>query len=1213
MKRILSCLTVLALLFTLIVPCFAAGENSSVIYIKTAKDLMELSEKCTLDTWSQSKTVLLENDIDLADEDYKSIPVFSGTFDGQGHTVKNLKIDYSGSDLGLFRHIGSGGQVKNLSVTGSVSPDGIKENIGGIAGHNSGSIIFCTFTGNVDGESKVGGITGLNDSTGIITDCTFSGSVTGKTKVGGIAGENDGNIFSSSNSADVNTIPVEFSASTVIGSVLDTKSVSDMNEISDTVKDIGGIAGYSSGSIRKCTNSGTVGYIHIGYNVGGIAGRQSGNIKDSTNSGTVYGRRNTGGIAGEMEPYTSWVVSNDSLDELRTELDTLQDMTNNLLDDVKSQSSTLSDQFDDSITQLNAAEESLDSLITSTTDFVNGNVDSINEVSVRISDFISGTEKVTDEIAVFCDDLEKAVGEISDFSDELKLAVDDGIKPSLDCLSDAGAILSDGMREMESALEEVSDGFAALERSLGDTDAMYRAMQDLAASFEDLSYAVSATGDDVSSLIDKLYDDGTYYYDSFLNSLNSSLSDLNYYLNNLSSAVYDIAEAIAEALATGDFSILQAALEDFADNIRNSADSLYDVIHSFIYLTEGMRSMLDDLKVGIPPISNDLDSLSNALADVSSSIGSVIGEVDVRALGEALDDFSIAMDTMAGAFGSVSEATDRMNDGKEYADIALDHISTAFGAMSKASDSMTTAASSLSNAADAASSLVSDFAAKEPVKFVKIDDSFTTAQDNLFDSLKKLSDSVNILVDTASSDILVNDLRALSDQIFKTFGKLIDIVDSVSDVSTDPEAYKDDISSENEKYSTGVISGSANHGKITSDYNSGGIVGNISIEISIDLENDLNLSGIFSKSAKHLIYAVVSDCESYSDIEVKYNNAGGIVGNMDYGYVKSSKFAGSVLSDSGDYIGGIAGYSDGSISSCLSRVNLSGKNYIGGIAGRGNNVSSSCAVTYVDSAGERAGSIVGSSSGDVTENYFLDSSALGGIDGISYAGKAEPVTYEELLTKTDSSEIFAETTVTFIKDGETVAVLNVPFGGRVDELPEIPDKDGMYWVWDSFDREAVYSNIVVEGSYRSPLTTISTDEDVPLFLVEGEFYTEQKLTVSEWTPDLDALGIEHEGTYAAYKLSVSDYTDDLTVRMRHSDSGKLYVMNDGVPEEIKFTTDGSYIVFKVKNNSSFVFVDSSKVSHKTAVIIASSCAAAVVAGAVTTVIVVRKKKKSKTK
>lgn len=45
MKKILSCLTVLALLFTLIVPCFAKNENSSVIYIKTVKDLIELSEK----------------------------------------------------------------------------------------------------------------------------------------------------------------------------------------------------------------------------------------------------------------------------------------------------------------------------------------------------------------------------------------------------------------------------------------------------------------------------------------------------------------------------------------------------------------------------------------------------------------------------------------------------------------------------------------------------------------------------------------------------------------------------------------------------------------------------------------------------------------------------------------------------------------------------------------------------------------------------------------------------------------------------------------------------------------------------------------------------------------------------------------------------------------------------------------------------------------
>ena len=40
--------------------------------------------------------------------------------------------------------------------------------------------------------------------------------------------------------------------------------------------DTGGIAGYSKGTVQGCTNRGTVGYPHTGYNVGGIVGRQSG-------------------------------------------------------------------------------------------------------------------------------------------------------------------------------------------------------------------------------------------------------------------------------------------------------------------------------------------------------------------------------------------------------------------------------------------------------------------------------------------------------------------------------------------------------------------------------------------------------------------------------------------------------------------------------------------------------------------------------------------------------------------------------------------------------------------------------------------------------------------------------------------------------------------------------------------------------------------------
>lgn len=1212
MKRILSCFLIILLIFSAVLPCFADTDDST-IHIKSADDLISLSEKCTLDTWSLGKTVLLDCDIDLSGSDYRSIPVFSGTFDGQGHTIKNLKIDYSGSGLGLFRHIGRGGQVINLKVSGNISPDGIMEKIGGIAGQNSGTITSCSFSGNVSGGEIVGGIAGLNDQTGTITDCSVSGSITGKTKVGGIAGRNDGNIFTSSNSSEVNTVPIEFSASSVIGNVLDAKSVSDLNEISDTVKDIGGIVGYSAGVIRDSTNSGTVGYIHIGYNIGGIAGRHSGSIKGCENSGTIYGRRNTGGIVGQMEPYTSWVVSDNVLDSLRTELDSLQQMTNTLLDDVNIQSDALSAQLSDSIAQLDSAEESLDELITSTTDFVNGNIDAVNEVSVRVSDFIRGTESVTDELSVFLDELEIAVSDFSGFTDELKLSVDDGIMPAVDCLSDGMAILSDGMLDMRSSLEKLSAGFDSLNRSLGNPDAMYSAMQELAFSFTELSGAVSATERDLTSLIDSLYDDGTYYYDSFLEALRSNLSDLNYYLNNLSHTASSIADALGEAIASGELEPLRIAFEDFADNIKNSADSLHGALGSFEYLVSGMHAMLEDLKTGIPYISDDLSQLGTSLADISGGIGSVIAETDIRALSDALDEFSMAMEDMSSAFGNVSDSVNTINDGKEYVDTALSHISSAMGAASKASDSLTTAVASLNRASDAAGNLVSEFAAKEPVHFVELDDSFTAAQDSLFTALRGLSSSVNILIDTASSDILLNDLRALSDQIFKTFGVLIDLVDSVSDVSTDPESYQDDISSDNEKYSTSVICSSINRGYINSDYNAGGIAGNISIEISIDLENDLNLSGIFTSSVKHLIYAVIYDCESYADIEVKNNNAGGIVGSMDYGYVKSSVFGGTVSSTDGDYVGGIAGYSEGSIFDCMSRVNLHGKNYIGGIAGHGGSVDSSFAMISADNISERAGAIVGDSDGEITGNYFLENPTLGGIDGISYSGKAEPLSYDELFSKTNGNELFSETTVTFMCDGEVAAVVSVPFGGSIDTLPDIPDRDGMYWVWDSFNRDAIYSNTVVNGQYCAPLTTISSDEEIPMFLVEGKFYTNQTLTVSEWSPELASLGIEADGSYAAYRLSVSNYTDSLVVRMRHESAhgGTLYVIEDGTPIETSFKTDGSYIVFTMKNNSSLIFVDGHEVSHLAEIIIISASAAVLLCAACTVVILSKKRKRKK--
>ena len=62
MKRIQkwsALLMAVTLLFTLAAPAALAAE--STVTIKTAEDLAELSRNCTLDTWSQGKTVILKN------------------------------------------------------------------------------------------------------------------------------------------------------------------------------------------------------------------------------------------------------------------------------------------------------------------------------------------------------------------------------------------------------------------------------------------------------------------------------------------------------------------------------------------------------------------------------------------------------------------------------------------------------------------------------------------------------------------------------------------------------------------------------------------------------------------------------------------------------------------------------------------------------------------------------------------------------------------------------------------------------------------------------------------------------------------------------------------------------------------------------------------------------------------------------------------------
>ena len=97
--------------------------------------------------------------------------------------------------------------------------------------------------------------------------------------------------------------------------------------------DTGGIAGYNAGTIRGSENRAIVGYQHVGYNVGGIAGRSCGYITDCENSGAVYGRKDVGGICGQMEPYVEMQLSESTLSKLQTQLNELSALVDKAADD----------------------------------------------------------------------------------------------------------------------------------------------------------------------------------------------------------------------------------------------------------------------------------------------------------------------------------------------------------------------------------------------------------------------------------------------------------------------------------------------------------------------------------------------------------------------------------------------------------------------------------------------------------------------------------------------------------------------------------------------------------------------------------------------------------------------------------------------------------------------------------------------------------------
>jgi len=198
---------------------------------------------------------------------------FSGSFDGQNHTISNLSINRLYDNyVGLFGTIGSSAEVENIGIL-YADINSYESFVGSLVGSNYGTVSNSYSTGNVSGDNKVGGLVGI--SNGTVSNSYSTGNVTGESDyVGGLVGNNSNGNISNSYS---------------------TGNVTGEN------RNVGGLVGRNSKG-SNISNSNSTGNVTGEYSVGGLVGsNRKSNISNSYSTGNVTGHRGVGGLVAETD------------------------------------------------------------------------------------------------------------------------------------------------------------------------------------------------------------------------------------------------------------------------------------------------------------------------------------------------------------------------------------------------------------------------------------------------------------------------------------------------------------------------------------------------------------------------------------------------------------------------------------------------------------------------------------------------------------------------------------------------------------------------------------------------------------------------------------------------------------------------------------------------------------------------------------------------
>ncbi len=1134
------------------------------IYLDSAEDMEKFSYNCRLDTWSVNKKVYLTKDIDLSDSTFVSIPTFGGYFDGQGHTVSGLVIRDPLSYTGLFCYTQQSAVIANLKVQGSVRPSGKAMVTGGIVGDNSGIIISCSFEGVVEGSDYVGGITGFNGQSGILIDCMAGGTVRGTHYTGGIAGENTGNIAGCVNEADVNVsnedkgksledINLEQYAS----GLLEQESgdgKSDKASVLNNTIDSGGIAGLSTGIIQYCSNSGAIGYEHVGYNTGGIAGRQSGYVYACENAGTVYGRKDVGGIAGQTEPYIAVDLSEDIAYQLSENIDKLHDLTGRMLEDAGAESDTVSARLTVIQDFVDKALDDTGVLADRTIEWTDGMVSSANDLMGRVDYIMDETGKN----GGFIDQTRNAAGNVRDAAQELGDTVD-----ALDIYQymtgEEKARYEEARTGMENASRQYAEDYAAALEA-------YRNYYIDKVRSEDVDYARSAgftlyvnadaTGsqnsggtngtpageeadnDSVSGSADNPAAPGSGN-DTDSSAAPDSGNDTD------SSAAPDSGDDTDSMAAPdkGDVSDSPATSDNEAtpDNPGGSGTGSVDAVDVRSVSEKDLRPLMQSIVqadwrwdankgdyrnyIGIDGwVHYSKDAGGTETTTPFPQDGGEQGELDRQLLQDVAKEMAEPVNAaqIKADAGSYAEekymaahpvSSGYQQDMREYLQTMSSIVLTAGEKMSEeargrlktAVGSVEEAMGNLASAGGEVKSLFDTVNGMPDLQMPQLGSEYRSIAGSLNTNLQGLSENMGQLNQEMSSgsDVMLDDLAAINDQFSMIMRLYTDAIDGVLDM--DYEAVYEDTSQEDAESSTeATIADCTNRGTVQGDLNVSGIAGTMAIEYDFDLEGDVTGIDNARLNSTFLTRCVLRNNVNEGNVTAQKSYAGGIAGLQEMGTVLCCENYGRISSTAGNYVGGIAGKSLSHITNGYAKCTVSGETYAAGIAGFGSSMENCCAMVRVQDASSFYGAIAGDvdHSGIVANNRFV-SEEIAGIDRISYSGKAEPVSYEELLTVPGLPARFQMMSVVFYADEEEVKRLQCPYKSDVSAklYPDIPARDGFYADWDIREIPGILYDEDVTAEYVRYLTTLASaqtrENGQSILLADGMFKQEAELVIAD--------------------------------------------------------------------------------------------------------------------